>query len=416
MTIYKIQGNIHDFSVLKPLEINNLLSPLLQQAAQISCECSSKSAPLFVTHRAGNYHLAKTAGSAGLHAQLCKHGALTAVRAASMGYASSALSNLNDEIVFSLDRPLKIGGENPSVVSSNVNFQGASKAYVRTVSSRMTLLGLLHVLWERARLHEHNPNNLLQQPIWPKLRAAAHDLRPKGRTDLAFGLSDIFLLPLHSQTANQQARNFAKLNGARNTGSMLLFVAQFSPKDIADLLNTSQNKYSMKSLLGVEITRYGNAPFLTNLASSFQNEINRSQNFGDPLIAIGIAKPDSKLPYAQISSMALMPVTGHHIPFDSSFEKDLADELINQKRHFLKPLRFDTKQDLQVHPDFILLDVPPIDIAIEVYGMNTPSYLARKAEKIDIYTAASTNIGYWDWNASQSPNLHAWLASKPLPR
>ena len=67
-----------------------------------------------------------------------------------------------------------------------------------------------------------------------------------------------------------------------------------------------------------------------------------------------------------------------------------------------------------VHPDFVLLDTPE-PVVIEVYGMNTPEYLARKKEKQSIYSGEEYPFECWDWDAAQFKDLAQWILNKPLP-
>ena len=64
-------------------------------------------------------------------------------------------------------------------------------------------------------------------------------------------------------------------------------------------------------------------------------------------------------------------------------------------RSYMKPLKHDAA-DL-VHPDFVLTDTPA-QVALEVYGMDTPDYLARKAEKQELY-AQRLPGRHWQWEA-----------------
>ena len=67
-----------------------------------------------------------------------------------------------------------------------------------------------------------------------------------------------------------------------------------------------------------------------------------------------------------------------------------------------------------VHPDFVLLDTPE-PVVIEVYGMNTPEYLARKKEKKAIYNGEEYPYECWDWDAAQFKDPAQWILNNPLP-
>jgi hypothetical protein len=97
-----------------------------------------------------------------------------------------------------------------------------------------------------------------------------------------------------------------------------------------------------------------------------------------------------------------MRVSDMLIPLDSSLEGVVETMLREQKRKFSKPLRFDA--DEQTLPDFWLNDLKD-EYPMEVFGMNTPDYLQRKAAKIIHYqTEYSKRSGWWQWDAAEDPD------------
>jgi Protein of unknown function (DUF1173) len=101
---------------------------------------------------------------------------------------------------------------------------------------------------------------------------------------------------------------------------------------------------------------------------------------------------------------AWMDLSDDYIPVDSRYERTVAEALVRQVRSFYKPLRYD--QSAKTHPDFVLTDAIPGDVVMEVYGMQTPEYLARKREKTRIYREEGRMT--WEWNASQGDPLPAF--------
>lgn len=80
--------------------------------------------------------------------------------------------------------------------------------------------------------------------------------------------------------------------------------------------------------------------------------------------------------------VALMTVSERFISLDSGYEKVVEEKLWQEKRAFLKSLRYDGEED--VFPDFVLRDGAGVDaLPMEVFGMNTPEYLQRKQVKTD---------------------------------
>jgi hypothetical protein len=81
------------------------------------------------------------------------------------------------------------------------------------------------------------------------------------------------------------------------------------------------------------------------------------------------------------------------IPCDSSYEVEMANRLVLERRRFEKPMRFSDADE--VLPDFILSDTSTPTF-IEVYGMESNAqYRARKAEKQAIYARKQTRVVEW---------------------
>lgn len=412
MAHYEIHGQAEDLSRLKLEEVNALLIPLMGTTGEIRCLCTTAKPYVRVSRRGSNYFPVKISNTGALHQYPCRHRSLTLTELASMGYTKEALSDADeDELVVKLAKPLKKSSPAPVTQISIFNFKSGQS---RNVANQVTELGLLHLLWERARLHEHQPNADVEG-LWPKLCQAASSVSLSGFRGLKHGFSDLLLLPLHPENKKQERWNFEKLKDAQSKKRYLLFMACLNRHAIGALLNAERNDFSLKELLGVTVTLYANraAPVLNALKRSFDDALKYSQNDGDDLIVFGIAQPDESKYYARISSLVVMPVVNGHLPYDSSHEKKLALELISRDRWFKKPLRYDAGLDM-VHPDFVLLDTPE-PVVIEVYGMNTPEYLARKKEKQSIYNGEEYPYECWEWDAVQFKNPAQWILMNPLP-
>ena len=105
--------------------------------------------------------------------------------------------------------------------------------------------------------------------------------------------------------------------------------------------------------------------------------------------------------YANVVDLALMPVTENWIPFDSMYEKRIADKLTAENRGFTKPLRYDADENV-VFPDFILLDMAK-DTPLEIFGRSDEAYIVRQAEKTAYYEKEYGTGHWWCWNAANDP-------------
>jgi hypothetical protein len=101
-----------------------------------------------------------------------------------------------------------------------------------------------------------------------------------------------------------------------------------------------------------------------------------------------------------------MHVSENWIPLDSSYEAVVAEKLDAEHRQYVKPMRYDASIS-EVFPDFYLLDTKSDKpFPMEVFGMATPAYLARKQLKKIITTV---NMGLMDGGTGMRPqHLKLW--------
>lgn len=108
---------------------------------------------------------------------------------------------------------------------------------------------------------------------------------------------------------------------------------------------------------------------------------------------------------AEVVDVALMVTTAQWIPVDSGYEAAVVGSLVAEGRRFEKPMRFDAEED-RTFPDFWLKDSGD-PLPMEVWGMNEPEYLARKAQKVAYYDERYGGGTWWQWDAA---------AGGPIPR
>ena len=88
----------------------------------------------------------------------------------------------------------------------------------------------------------------------------------------------------------------------------------------------------------------------------------------------------------RVIDAALMTASPRYIPLDSRYEGMVEARLWNEKRAFIKPLRYDGEED--IFSGFALKDVNGVGaLPMEVFGISTPEYLQSKSEKFAHYDA-----------------------------
>jgi hypothetical protein len=92
------------------------------------------------------------------------------------------------------------------------------------------------------------------------------------------------------------------------------------------------------------------------------------------------------------------------IPVESSYEETMVKYLVEEERHFKKPLIGDINDEhgIKLRPDMILYDTPKATM-IEVAGDNSEKYLNRLEKKKEIYLRE--NYSYLEWLAMNGDPL-----------
>ncbi|MBD8145421.1 DUF1173 family protein [Pantoea agglomerans] len=275
----------------------------------------------------------------------------------------------------------------------------------------MSLLGLMHFMWEQAEINHWHPNfdKRTRDDTWAawRLKQIAGKISV-GRTSL-----DSVLLTMAKPGSQAMKNNWAVINGAEKSAKRLILISY---------LNSSAREENRNLNGSLPLALSAGFPYL-DLPSDLIDRVNRSFSReisdwrrGKKVMLIAETEPPVKkfkqrdgktVPYniCTVIDAALMTVSDRFIPLDSSWEGVIEEKLWQEKRHFIKPLRYDGEAD--VFPDFLLQDVPGSDaVPLEVFGMSTPDYLARKAEKLKHYQEEYGEGNWWSWDAHKTDALN----------
>lgn len=269
----------------------------------------------------------------------------------------------------------------------------------------MQLLGLLHLLWERAGINVWHPafDRRSRTPGWLswKIQDTAAMIRI-GRIPLQESLL------LMANKGSQQAKdNWQRSRSAEKASRRLIFVSV-----LASWSERAEERLQYSLPLGL----FSGFPEL-QLPDDVKERLNHSYSRqlgywrkGGRVIVICETEPpettfsrvnDRNVPSSscKVIDIALMMVSPRYIPLDSSFEQLVEERLWEQKRAFTKPLRYDGEED--VFPDFVLTDIRGSDaVPMEVFGMSTHEYLLRKQAKTMHYDSEYGEGKWWHWNAN----------------
>lgn len=365
--------------------------------AEVRCCCPGTGARLLSIHsRAASdrFHLARYPETGSEHAEDCIYYGVDPSMSGMGSYRRGVIQELDDGNV---KVKLRVGlQQRPTSAPEEIDKSPASKvaaARPRSGQTAMTLLGLLHYLWTKAGLNTWSPAMTGKRSLgvvhYHLMRAAQATI--VGRQRLAHNL----LVSTPTPDGQQAKHNAAKALEAVTHRRRLVVVAPLAAhKDGSD------------SGPQLPVAHFHGIPHLSvdeeiwkSLQRRFLSEMNAWAS-GNPVVVVAQTEPPKAAGgsmRAQVVDASLMHVTKDWIPVDSGFEHLVADQLVAQRRRFEKPMKFDAGIDA-VFPDFWLKDLGT-PIPMEVWGMGTSEYLARKADKAAHYDRTYGKGAWWSWNA-----------------
>jgi hypothetical protein len=356
------------------------------------CECIGRGTKRLAIrfYRSGNYGIAKFPHSGEEHATSCDFYAESPEKSGRKCYGSVLKEAADGTLRINMALGLR-KSESPIPPHIPRCASGTGES-----NPRITLLGLLHLLWQEAGLNKWWPAMAGKRSlglVTYRLRRSASNIRC-GNSHL----DDHVLIGAYSREGEASVVDrfdFAGRNKLRLLTPLVL------PRWSSEVESRFEDGlFSGRPFYG--LPRLNIEPALwSSSVRRFPGVMHHWRNGG---IVVGLLQLEPVRPgHSLIASVALMALNAHWIPVESAFELQVADALVAENRGFIKPLRFDASVD-EVFPDFVLLDARDgRQIPMEVFGMQTESYLARKAEKCDYYNRIFGVDRWWCWNASSDP-------------
>lgn len=263
--------------------------------------------------------------------------------------------------------------------------------------SAIKLAGLLHYLWDAATLNQWRPywagKRNFRQVFW-RINQAADDVSTGN-----LKLVDQLLLPAMAQDSPEAERNRLRVDSALQGKRRMLIIAPLASYS----LEREQRMTKDLAIAGFHgIPKALLRPGQWELMSKRYRAAVAGWKAGQTAIVIAqieVKERDGRQS-ANVIDAALMAVTPQWIPTESSYERLIAEKLVNEGRSFNKPLRYNQEQD-DVFPDFILTDCAGGEVPMEVFGRDDEEYLKRKADKTAYYDRQYGVGGWWCWDATK---------------
>lgn len=368
--------------------------------ADVRCTCPGAGEKRLSIHSRTNsdrFHLARFPETGAEHSEDCVYYGVDPSMSGLGSYRRGVVQELDDGAV---KIKLKVGlQQRAAVAPEDTDNSGPAAAKVATPRPRsgqasMTLLGLLHFLWTHAGMNAWAPGMEGKR----NLGVVHHHLMRVAMATYAgrVRLSQNLVVATPSSSGQQAGQNKAKSLDAITQRRRLVVIAP---------LALHQDGMDGSSVL--PIAGFHGIPHLglddgiwASIERRFVRELD-AWRAGNPIIAVAQTDPPKSSAgnvRARVVDISLMQITRDWIPVDSGFEALIAEKLVAEKRRFEKPLRFDAGEDA-VFPDFWLRDVS-IPIPLEVWGMNSTDYQARKREKVAHYDETYGVGAWWSWNAA----------------
>ncbi|HBW1647384.1 TPA: DUF1173 family protein [Klebsiella variicola subsp. variicola] len=372
--------------------------------AKVSCACKGKGQKsLAVKYHSGGdtYFLARYPNTGSQHSPDCIFFTLDKDNSGLKCYTQGVVKDLKDGgYGIRLDVALASSdSESTSIVPiDNRNKSGGVS------QNSMSLLGLLQFLWDDSGLNrwypkmagKRNPGkvfNLITHSA-EKIKVASHPL-------------SMHLLAGAYPSTPQETKNIKMTSEALMNKERLICLNVLSKYNPERHSNASK-RLPIKFFSGVPVVLM-NTENWASLEKRFSSEIANWRSGGNVIcMAIGdLGKFKGKdTYYLKPLQIALMNVDENWIPAYSSYELTMLNYLHKHERSFIKPLRYDASNN-EVFPDFCLTDIGGHELfPIEVFGMDTASYLARKAIKESYYNERYGKDGWASWVAPAGPLPH----------
>lgn len=368
-----------------PARFARALARARAEIGHAECLCRTPPLRLVIRSRAGRHHLARWPGEGAQHAPGCGFHQADASLSGRSGYTAGALTETPDGTTIRLAAPLQLAGtRSPAAITAPTRTaSGAARA--------MTLLGLLHWLWEQSQLN-------LWHPRWRRSWSTCHARLTQPAGDCTVNGQDLaarlYVVPPYrpGDTETNTAAFTAFTNRLYRVGRR-----QRRGLILGEIKDTRPTQYGTRFALRHHRGGLYASTALTDKARRSYRSAFSNAATSDPRLKarrIGLFLIERTRNYLTIADMAVMLTNRLWIPADSSYEIIMADRLIAAGRSFTKPIRYDTTD--AVYPDFVLTDGPDA-VYVEVYGvLGNADYDDRKRTKQDFYRDAGATVIEWD--------------------
>jgi len=338
-----------------------LLSRAHAERTRVMCECRSDcDLPLYVTKRAGGYVLARWPGSGAAHLPGCDHyDAPDDLTGIGQVRGNAVCEDDAGDVHLKLAFPLKRGAAR-AAPAAITNEKPALKHNGRKLSMR----GLLHILWHRAELTHWVPRMAGKRNWYIVRRAllgAVENCRAKGAS-----LGPRVFVPetfRSDDVAGIAGRRHAALTPARVPDTLMIVIGEvksIGPSRYGEVIN-------LRHLADWPLYMDTDTAARFHRRFALETDLWRSSTAEDGHLIIAASFALRPSGAAEMFDIALMPVTREWLPYESLDERELIRAAVAGQRKFVKGLRVDLDTDRTI-ASITLTDVVPQAVAVHLAG------------------------------------------------
>ncbi|HDR8973062.1 TPA: DUF1173 domain-containing protein [Burkholderia vietnamiensis] len=400
MTTYKIGDKSYGADDTR---LNDALAAVYGSPNRPLCMCKSGGVEMYIAKLGKHYVIKRMPHTGSAHATSCDSYEPPAELSGLGEVMGGAIqTNLEDGVTtLKFDFALTKNGARAAPVQG-----GAEHDSVKTDGKKLTLRGTLHFLYDEAGLTRWSPAMAGKRSWWvvrKYLMQAASDKMAKGGSlsDMLY-IPESFSLEKKDEITRRRLTVFnalAKSEGA--TRRLMLLVGEV--KELGDA------RFGKKLV----VKHVADAHFMMNddvykrMLKRFEHELALwSGNENSHLLVVATFSV-SGAGVASIEEASLMLVNENWIPFESIDERMLVDNLTNQKRRFVKGLRYNLPSTNPLASVVLSDTAEPVAMYVLPYGASD-QYRKELRELQE-----GSNLKSWQWDTgADMPDVPAPASSQ----
>ncbi|ENG7912689.1 DUF1173 domain-containing protein [Acinetobacter baumannii] len=279
----------------------------------------------------------------------------------------------------------KRGGKAPPPPS------GKEHDSVATDGKKLTLRGLLHYLFEEGKLNYWIPKEKASNWYYVRkqlLRAASDKSAKKQDLTSTLYIPETYNLDLKRDIAARRNEQLSKLS----TKNLMIV--------IGEVKSIEKARYDFK-LIAKHCPDYHffmNEDVHNRINKRFDRELGLWNMYGDQchlMFICTILKTASELPLIQ--EISFMLVNKQWIPFESKSEYELIEEMIDNKRQFIKGLRYNLPSNKPL-ASLVAVDTEPKPTAMYIIPSNESEAYSQGIEQM----IEESDYESWQWEVEKS--------------